>query len=322
MIRHATLALGILALLNTPRGVAADSQPATQTVKIVNVGTGKILGVQDDLEDDSTPAFLMKDEWNPARRWTIEKDGNYLKITNRKSDKARDVSGDSLDEEGAIIIWPAKASEDGNDNQRWSWDGDGKERRLKSKSSGLVLDVATDGSIVQRPADPKSKSQLWRIAEPAFVKLVNVDSGKVLGISGDSDDDEAQATLVKDDASTPEKRHAREWKIDVLGPFLKLTNRKSGKVLDVSGFSPDEGGIIIQYGDKPDGDPEGNDNQRWSWEGAGADAACGANRAAWCSMSTATARSFKKPAMAKRRRSCGGLLRRKIRVRFRNSPAE
>ncbi len=271
MIRHFTLALGILALLVTPRLFAADSQPASQTVKIVNVGTSKILGVQDDGEDDSTPACLMKDEWNPARRWTIEKDGNSLKITNRKSGKALDVSGDSLDEEGGIIIWPAKSSEDGNDNQRWSWDGDGKERRLKSKSSGLVLDVATDGSIVQRRADPKSKNQLWRVVEPVFVKLVNADSGKVLGIRGDSDDDEAQAMVVKDDATTPEKRHARQWKIDTTGQFLKLTNRKSGKVLDVSGFSTDEGGIIIQYNDKPDGDAEGNDNQRWSWEGAGAE---------------------------------------------------
>ena len=150
MIRQFTLALGILALLVTPRLFAADSQPASQTVKIVNVGTSKILGLQDDGVDDSTPACMMKDESNPARRWTIEKDGNFLKITNCKSDKALDVSGDSLDEEGGIIIWPAKSSEDGNDNQRWSWDGEGKERRLKSKSSGLVLDVSSDGSIVQR----------------------------------------------------------------------------------------------------------------------------------------------------------------------------
>src|SRR6185295_11533580 len=97
-------------------------------------------------------------------------------------------------------------------NQRWSWDGDGKERRLKSKLSGLVLDVATDGSIVQRRADPKSKNQLWRVVEPVFVKLVNADSGKVLGVRGDSDDDEAQAVVVKDDATTPEKRNARQWK--------------------------------------------------------------------------------------------------------------
>ena len=57
MIRHFTLALGILALLVTPRLFAADSQPASQTVKIVNVGTSKILGLQDDGEDDSDPGL-------------------------------------------------------------------------------------------------------------------------------------------------------------------------------------------------------------------------------------------------------------------------
>jgi Ricin-type beta-trefoil lectin domain-like len=42
-------------------------------------------------------------------------------------------------------------------------------------------------------------------------------------------------------------------------------NRKSGKVLDVENESTEEGGAIIQWDDKF----EGNDNQRWSWEGKG-----------------------------------------------------
>ena len=241
-------------------------------MKIVNVGTGKILGVQDDGEEDQTPACLMKDESNRCPALDHRK-GRQLS-ENHQSQKwqsAGRFGRFARWKKAGIIIWPAKSSEDGNDNQRWSWDGDGKERRLKSKSSGLVLDVSTDGTLVQRHADAKSKSQLWRVVEPVFVKLVNVDNGKVLGIDGNSDDDEARAMLVKDDTSSADKSHARQWKIDTVGTFLKLTNRKSGKVLDVSGFSTDEGGVIIQYGDKPDGDPDGNDNQRWSWDGNGAE---------------------------------------------------
>ena len=58
---------------------------------------------------------------------------------------------------------------DGNDNQRWTWVGDSKNadkgRRIRSKSSGLVLDVEPDGRVVQRNADESAKSQLWRVVE-------------------------------------------------------------------------------------------------------------------------------------------------------------
>jgi len=79
---------------------------------------------------------------------------------NRKSGKVLDVENESTEEGGAIIQWDDK--EDRNDNQRWSWEGKDKARRLKSKSSTLVLDVGDEGSVVQRKADEKVKGQLWR----------------------------------------------------------------------------------------------------------------------------------------------------------------
>src|SRR5207245_7094573 len=51
--------------------------------------------------------------------------------------------------EGAIIQYDDKVR-GGNDNQRWSWEGNGRIRRLKSKSSGLVLDVGEGGGVVRR----------------------------------------------------------------------------------------------------------------------------------------------------------------------------
>jgi hypothetical protein len=45
------------------------------------------------------------------------------------------------------------------------WQGNDKTRRLKSKSSGLVLDVGDGGAIIQRKADDKAKGQLWRVVE-------------------------------------------------------------------------------------------------------------------------------------------------------------
>jgi len=97
-------------------------------------------------------------------------------------------------------------------------------------------------------------------AEAKYVKLVHVDTGKVLALDNDSEEAEARAVLAKDEAG-----EARQWKLEKDGDHYKVVNRKSGKVLDVFEESTDEGTPIIIWDDKA----EGNDNQRWSWEGEG-----------------------------------------------------
>jgi hypothetical protein len=93
-----------------------------------------------------------------------------------------------------------------------------------------------------------------------FVKLVHVDSGKVLAVVDDSDEAGAKMVLAKDDGSK-----GQNWKIEHEGDYYKIINRKSGKVLDVDGRSKLEEAKIIQWHDKENE----NNNQRWSWEGTG-----------------------------------------------------
>jgi len=153
-----------IAALAVCAAVSAPAMAEDKFVRIVNVDTGKVLGVKDDSEEGGARAVVAKlDEANKAQQWTLEKDGTQYKLVNRKSGKVLDVNEASADEGAAIIIWEAKGED--NDNQRWAWDGEGKERRLKSKSSGLVLDVDDEGQLVQKKADEKSKKQLWRIEE-------------------------------------------------------------------------------------------------------------------------------------------------------------
>ena len=132
-------------------------------VKLVHVDTGKVLAVADDSDEAGAQAVLARDEAGEARQWKLEKDGDHYKLVNRKSGKVLDVSGESIDEGTPIIVWDDKP--DGNDNQRWSWEGEGQARRLKAKSSGLVLDVDSEGKVVQRKADDTAKGQLWRVTE-------------------------------------------------------------------------------------------------------------------------------------------------------------
>jgi hypothetical protein len=161
---------------------SADAKP--KYVKIVNVASGKILAVEDDSPDSGSHAVLAKDvdssnKHSRDRQWKLEKDGNYFKIANRASGEVLDVEGESTEEDHQMIVWDDKADSDGNDNQRWAWEPKGSSlplvdaksanddaskaqaRRIKSKSSGLVLDVDSDGNVVQRSVKPDSKSQLW-----------------------------------------------------------------------------------------------------------------------------------------------------------------
>jgi hypothetical protein len=150
---------GACALLAAP---TASAQGA-KYVKLVHADTGKVLAVADDSDESEARAVLAKDDGSEARQWKLEKDGSHYKIVNRKSGKVLDVYGDSRDEGANIIQWDDKAED--NDNQRWAWEGEGKDRRLKAKSSGLVLDVGEDGKLVQQKADAKAKGQLWRVVE-------------------------------------------------------------------------------------------------------------------------------------------------------------
>src|SRR5438270_479160 len=83
--------------------------------------------------------------------------------------------------------------------------------------------------------------------EAKYVKIVHVETGKVLAIADDSDDAEAKAVVAKDEANK-----ARQWKLEKDGDHYKIVNRKSTKVLDVNNQSKDEGGSIIQWEDKSD----------------------------------------------------------------------
>lgn len=94
------------------------------------------------------------------------------------------------------------------------------------------------------------------------VKIVHVDSGKVLGVADDSDEAAAKCVLVKDE----DGKDARQWRIVKDGDWLKLVNVKSGKVLDVNEASSDEGADLIIWDDKGESD---TDNQRFQWEGKG-----------------------------------------------------
>jgi len=98
--------------------------------------------------------------------------------------------------------------------------------------------------------------------EIQYVKLVHVQTGKVLSVADESFEAGAQIALAAESDS-----RAQQWQLQKDGDFYKVVNRRSLKVLDVYEASPEPGAAIIQWEDKDDE----NDNQRWTWVGEGDD---------------------------------------------------
>ena len=144
-------------------GLVAVAAPArddkAEYITVVQVSSGKAVGLDGD--DAGARAVLAKaDPADQRQQWQAVKDGDYLKLVNRKTGKVLDVFEASGEDGAALIGWDAK--DEDFDNQRWSWDGKGDDRRLKSKSSGLVVAADADGKLVQAKADDAAKGQLWK----------------------------------------------------------------------------------------------------------------------------------------------------------------
>ena len=152
--------LTALALLAAP--LLADDPKGPAPVRLIQVSSGKALSVEPPPENEDLggrAVVVQADPMDPAQEWKIEPAGKAFKLVNRKTGQVLDVSDESTDPGAPIIQW----EDNGFDNQRWNWVGDGAERRLRSKSSGLVADTDKDGKLVQRKADKNAKSQLWKV---------------------------------------------------------------------------------------------------------------------------------------------------------------
>jgi hypothetical protein len=155
-------------------GRIADLAKGCNYVKLVHEQTGKVLAIARNSAQDlalgnailsessahpGAKAILTADGGSKDQQWEFERDGEYYKIVNRKTGKVLDVQSQRTEPGVAIIEW----DDEDHDNQRWSWEGNEKVGRLESKSSTLVLDVRDDGEVIQRKADEKAKTQLWRV---------------------------------------------------------------------------------------------------------------------------------------------------------------
>ena len=128
---------------------------------------------------------------------------------------------------------------------------------LVARHSGKAIEVAdaslADGTKVVQSDKTRAANQLFRLSEaaPGFFSIAALHSGKVLQVADDLE-------AVRQFARTAEGR--QEFSLAQNGDSFVITNRVSGRVLDVRGASKENGAELIQFPFLDD-----HDNQLWSF---------------------------------------------------------
>lgn len=199
--------------------------------------------------------------------WSVENAG----IKNEASGLFMDVSEQSMDEGGSIIVWEGN----GGTNQQWTLEPDAGGYYIRSDMSGLYLTVV--GSELQQRS--KAYATRWIVTDGTLGAIegtvvtpdipevnnssyTNLDAvpGEFILVRFNSDD----VLTVGDDNSTLSvgaytQSNKQQWTID--GTSIKSVG--VGNVMDVSGQSKDAGGTICVW------EVNGGDNQVWAFEREG-----------------------------------------------------
>ena len=132
--------------------------------RLVNAGTGLVLGVQDMSTADGGLAVQWGDTGTADHNWTLVTDGNAVKIRNVHSGKVLGVENMSTADNARVLQW----SDTGTADHRWTLlaDGDGT-YRIRNVHSGKLLGIlngstAWGAQAVQDP-DNGSADNRWRL---------------------------------------------------------------------------------------------------------------------------------------------------------------
>ncbi len=119
-------------------------------------------------------------------RVTAQLPSATCRVVNRASGRALDVTGQALNDGGAVINWDSH----GGANQQWIVTTTAGNSRLTSRHSGKVLEVpqssTTDGTALVQWTHNGTGTQQWSLQSVGggYVRLVNRNSGKAADLAG------------------------------------------------------------------------------------------------------------------------------------------
>ncbi|WP_433796757.1 beta-L-arabinofuranosidase domain-containing protein [Actinoplanes sp. CA-252034] len=144
-------------------GTGAGTDP---TFKLMNVGTGLVLGVQNMSTADGGLAVVWGDTGTADHRWVRITDGSAVRFRNVNSGKVLGVENMSTADNAKVLQW----GDTGTADHRWTLvaNSDGS-HRIRNVNSGKVLAVlnasSTWGTQVVQESDNGSADNNWRLVQ-------------------------------------------------------------------------------------------------------------------------------------------------------------
>ncbi|MCY1136479.1 glycoside hydrolase family 127 protein [Actinoplanes sp. Pm04-4] len=134
------------------------------TVKLVNAGTGLVLGVQDMSTADGGLAVVWGDTGTADHQWVRVADGSAVRFRNANSGKVLGVENMSTADNARVLQW----SDNGTADHRWTLVDNGNGTyKIRNVNSGKLLGIlngsSTWGAQVVQDADNGSADNNWRL---------------------------------------------------------------------------------------------------------------------------------------------------------------
>lgn len=241
--------------------------------KLINVKSGKALGVLEGGTANGNPLVQWSSGTNSLDQyWLISTaesgyaPNGYKSIVNAKSGKVAGILEGSITEGAKAVLW----TENHSDDQQWTLQASGNYYKIVNRNSGQTLGIAQgsteEGTQVIQQTDAGSTDQLWELVPDEghimvdSYRLVNENSGKVLGIYQGSMADEGKAVQWTSGISS----HDQNWfVVSTADGYTKLVNTNSRKNLGILGGSLANGAQSVQWNDN------GSNDQQWTLESSG-----------------------------------------------------
>ncbi|MFI8930845.1 beta-L-arabinofuranosidase domain-containing protein [Streptomyces sp. NPDC053474] len=134
------------------------------TVRLTNVGSGLVLGIQDMSTADGGRALQWHDSGTADHDWHIIIDGNAVRFRNAHSGKVLGVQDMSTTDGATVLQW----SDSGTADHKWTLldQGDGT-YKIRNVHSGKVLAIANNsravGAFAVQDSDDGTADNRWRI---------------------------------------------------------------------------------------------------------------------------------------------------------------
>ncbi|MEU7611594.1 beta-L-arabinofuranosidase domain-containing protein [Micromonospora sp. NPDC049204] len=136
--------------------------------RLVNVGTGLVLGVQNMSTADGGLAVQWSDSGTADHNWVVVTDGNAVRFRNAHSNKVLGVENMSTADNARVLQW----ADNGTADHRWilvdNGDGTYKIRNVNSNKLLAILNGSTAmGAQAVQDSDNGSADNRWRLVRNA-----------------------------------------------------------------------------------------------------------------------------------------------------------